>query len=119
MARTLESQLARVGRLWQRLDGASAVVVDPDRPRLDGSTRAANACTVRDEVAGTLCWLARQGLTERQIRIVLAVSAMEGERDFAHVARTLGISRQGVRDAWLRAWRKLSPAQAAADGLLD
>lgn len=119
MATTLEKHLGRVGRLWQRLDQPRTHHPEADRPQITHYAKAQAAIERTDEVAGTLAWLRRQGLTEHQIRIVLAVSAMEGERDFAKIAAQLGISRQGVRDAYLRAWRKLSPGRARLDGLLE
>ncbi len=118
MPQSLESHLKKVARLWQRLGNARTCFPEERRARLDPLTRAQNAVDAADELAGTLTWLSRQGLSEQQIRIVLAVSALEGEKDFAEVARQLGLSRQGVRDSWLRAWRKISPGKAAADGLL-
>ena len=119
MVTSLEKHLARVGRLWQRLDQPRTRHPEGDRPQLSHHARAHAAIERTDEVAGTLAWLRKQGLSDQQIRIVLAVSAMEGERDFAQVARQLGISRQGVRDSYLRAWRKISIVRAVQDGLLE
>ena len=119
MGTTLERHLARVGRLWQRLDQPRTHHPEGGRAALSHHQRAQASIDRTDEVAGTLSWLRRQGLTENQIRIVLAVSALDGERDFNVVARQLGISRQGVRDAYLRAWRRLSIVQARRDGLLE